>query len=314
VTRIVTLTLNPAVDLACLADGVAPTHKTRTFDEHIDPGGGGINVARVLHALGADVLAVVLAGGVTGALIEELLGEAGVPHQTIHCRGRSRISFTVFDRSTRQEYRFVPLGPTAEECDWDHVLTLVNEVECDWLVGSGSLEPGMPRDFYASIAKMAHARGIRFALDTSGAALRLALDGGVDLVKPSLSELEAYCGRALPTAEEQDRAAMALVLAGHASIATVTLAEQGAILATSEQVIRMPAIPVRFEGAVGAGDSFMAGMIWALSRDLSLREALGWAIAAGSAAVARSGTARVRMEDVQEWHAKLPIRKTDLVA
>jgi fructose-1-phosphate kinase PfkB-like protein len=85
-TRIVTLTLNPAVDLACLADGVVSTHKIRTFDEHIDPGGGGINVARVLKALGADVRAIVLAGGVTGALIEEMLTDAGVPHETIHCR------------------------------------------------------------------------------------------------------------------------------------------------------------------------------------------------------------------------------------
>ncbi len=305
-SRIVTVTLNPAVDLACSAQSVVPTHKIRTFDEHIDPGGGGINVARVLRGLGADVLAIILAGGVTGALIQELLTEEGVPHQTVHCRGRSRISFTVFDRTTKDEYRFVPQGPTAEPHDWSEILALLETVECDWIVASGSLEPGMPADIYATIAKLARRRGIRLAVDTSGAPLRAALDEGVDLVKPSLSELESFVGRALPSAEDQDGEAMALVRAGHAAMVALTLGPDGALLATASGVTRMRAIPVPFRGAVGAGDSFVAGMTWALSRGLPPHDALGWAIAAGSAAVARSGTARVRLIDVEEWHAKLP--------
>jgi 6-phosphofructokinase 2 len=306
VTRIVTVTLNPAVDLGCSAELVRPTHKIRTFDEHIDPGGGGINVARVLHALGADVLAVIAAGGVTGALIEELLSEAGVPHRTVHCLGRSRISFTVFDRTTKEEYRFVPLGPVAEPHDWTEILALLEQIECDWIVASGSLEPGMPADLYATIARSARSRGIRVAVDSSGAALRAALDAGVDLVKPSLTELETYAGRALPEPADQEAEAMILVQAGRAAIVAVTLGEQGAILASAEGVIRMPAIPVPFQGAVGAGDSFVAAMTWALSRGLGMKEALGWAIAAGSATVSRVGTARVRLDDVVEWHAKLP--------
>jgi len=96
---IVTLTLNPAIDLACSAESVNHTHKVRTSGEHIDPGGGGINVARVLHELGAETLAVILAGGVTGALIEELLDEAGVPRKSVRIHGSTRISFTVFDRT-----------------------------------------------------------------------------------------------------------------------------------------------------------------------------------------------------------------------
>jgi 6-phosphofructokinase 2 len=305
-TRIVTVTLNPAVDLACSAEQVRPTHKIRTFDEHIDAGGGGINVARVLHSLGADVLAVIAAGGVTGALIEELLTEAGVPHQTVHCHGRSRISFTVFDRTTKEEYRFVPLGPIAEPHDWNEILALLEQVECDWIVASGSLEPGMPADLYATIARLARRRGILIAVDTSGAALRAALDAGVDLVKPSLSELEIYGRRALPEAADQEAEAMALVQAGRAAMVAVTLGEEGAFLASAEGVIRLAAVAVPFQGAVGAGDSFIAGMTWALSRGMSKQEALGWAIAAGSATVSRVGTARVRLDDVLDFHAKLP--------
>ncbi len=306
-SRIVTVTLNPAVDLACAAATVRPTHKIRTFDEHIDPGGGGINVARVLHVLGADVLALISAGGVSGALIEDLLSEAGVPYQTVQCHGRSRISFTVFDRATKQEYRFVPQGPIAEPHDWTEMLELLEQQECEWIVASGSLEPGMPTDLYATIAKLARRRGIRIAVDTSGAPLRAALDEGVDLVKPSLSELEIHAGRALPDPADQEAEAMTLVQAGRAALVAVTLGEDGAFLASAEGVIRMPAIPVPFRGAVGAGDSFIAGMTWALTRGLSLRECLGWAVAAGSATVSRVGTARVRLEDVIEWHGKLPV-------
>ena len=250
---------------------------------------------------------MIVAGGVTGALIEELLTEAGVPHRTVHCHGRSRISYTVFDRTAKEEYRFVPQGPVAEPHDWTEILALLEEVECEWIVASGSLEPGMPPDLYATIAGLARRRGIRIAIDTSGAPLRAALDVGVDLVKPSLNELEIYARRALPLAADQEAEAMALVRAGRAAMVAVTLGDQGAILASAEGAVRMPAIPVPFQGAVGAGDSFVAGMTWALSRGLSPNEALGWAVAAGSATVARVGTARVRLDDVLEFHAKLPV-------
>lgn len=303
-TRIVTVTLNPAVDLACSAESVRPTTKTRTFDEHIDPGGGGINVARVLHAMGADTLALVVAGGVTGALIEELLTEAGVPHETVHCAGRTRISFTVFDRAAKEEFRFVPQGATAEPHDWTEVIARLETIDCDWIVGSGSLEPGMPPDIYATMAVLARRRGIRFALDTSGTPLRIALDAGVDLVKPSLGELEAYAGRALPDRAVQSAEAMKLVQSGHAGIVALTLGGDGAMLASAAGVWHLPAVPVPFRSAVGAGDSFVAGALWALSHGLPEVDVLRWGIAAGTAAVARAGTARVRLEDVEAWYGQ----------
>lgn len=208
----------------------------------------------------------------------------------------------MFEQATKLEYRFVPQGPTAGPHDWSEILARLEQIECGWIVASGSLEPGI----YATIARLARRRAICFAVDTSGAPLRAALEAGVDLVKPSLSELEGYVGHALPTAAEQEAEAMSLVLAGHAALVAVTLGEQGAILASAEGVLRMPAIPVPFRSAVGAGDSFAAGITSALSRGASNREALKWGVAAGTAAVARAGTARVRREDVEDWYSKLP--------
>src|ERR1700678_1218419 len=108
--RIVTLTLNPAVDLACTAPAVLPTHKIRTSEERFDPGGGGIPGARVVHAMGGDALALVMTGGVTGRLVEELLDEEGVAWRHLPIAGRTRISVTVHDRQSGLEYRFVPEG------------------------------------------------------------------------------------------------------------------------------------------------------------------------------------------------------------
>ena len=116
--RIVTLTINPAVDLASQAASVQPGHKIRTFGERYDAGGGGINVARVISDWVGKRSALFASGGVTGRFIEELLTTAKVPWQSVKIRGACRISVTVRDQSNGQEYRFVPRGPelTAPEC------------------------------------------------------------------------------------------------------------------------------------------------------------------------------------------------------
>jgi 6-phosphofructokinase 2 len=303
---IVTLTLNPAIDLACSAASVVHTHKVRTSGEHIDPGGGGINVARVLHELGAETLAVILAGGVTGALIEELLDDAHVPHRTVRIHGSTRISFTVFDRLATLEYRFVPEGPTAEAHDWLDTLSLLETIDSDWLIASGSLEHGMPDDIYARIGELAQRLGRHFVLDTSGPPLRAALEAGVvDLVKPSLGELESLVGRPLPDPLEQEAEALALVRNGSVRMVAVTLGEYGAFLASAEGVVRLPALEVPFRSAVGAGDSFLAATTLVLARGGTPEEALAYGVAAGAATVACAGTARLRKVDVDAQYRRL---------
>ncbi len=112
---IVTLTLNPAIDAACQADEVRPIRKIRTSNERYEPGGGGINVARVIKELGGEALAVYCAGGLIGQALGEMVAAAGLDRRAIQIAGLTRVSHTVFERSTGKEYRFVPEGPALSE-------------------------------------------------------------------------------------------------------------------------------------------------------------------------------------------------------
>lgn len=303
--RIVTLTLNPAVDLACETAAVVPTRKVRMTGEIYDAGGGGINVARVIHELGGEALAVLMAGGATGNFLQELLDEAGVERRIVPVHGRTRISVTVHDHASQLEYRFVPEGPLITEAEWRSVLSALEEIETGWLVASGSLPRGVPQDFYARLARIAAHRGQRLVLDTSGPALKAALGQGLTLVKPSLGEFEELLGRPVRDPQDQAAQALALVRAGAAQMVAVSLGAEGALLATPQGVLRLGAPAVAMRSAVGAGDGFVAGMTFGLARQLEPEEAFAWGIATGSAAVMSYGTAHLRRADVQALYGRI---------
>lgn len=303
--RIVTLTVNPALDIAMEAAEVRPGHKIRTRGETYDPGGGGINVSRVIHALGGETVALLASAGLTGRFIEEMLAGAGVPHRAIPVAGTTRISLTVHEASSGAEYRFVPEGSALGPSDLDRILSLVADVPGDWLVASGSLPPGLPVDFYARVAHAAKRRGQRFALDTSGPPLRAALHQGIDLLKASRSEF----GFIAPT-DATDRAVLAqqassLAASGAVAMIALTLGEHGAILATAGHHHAVPALPVRVSGSVGAGDSFLAGLVLGLARRQPPQEALRLAVATSAACVMSRGTARVDRQQVDVLLAAL---------
>lgn len=292
--RIATLTVNPAVDLATTAKSVQPGHKIRTFDERYDPGGGGINVARVIFELGGQTLALFASGGVTGRFVEEMLTTAKVPWQSVPIRDACRISVTVHDQSKGVEYRFVPRGPQLAASDCANILEALRKVDADWIVASGSLAPGVPTDFYGEVAGIAASRGAKFALDTSGQALTASLGRGISLLKPSLSEFEAIVGRQVRDLPGQMSQAKRLAQSGAAEMVALTLGANGAIVATAEQVVHSPAFAVPEKTGVGAGDSFLAGLVFGLSERRPLDDALRLALACGAAAVQNVGTAAVR--------------------
>ncbi len=297
--KVLTLTLNPTVDVSGDAEVIRPVRKVRTANGRFDPGGGGINVARVTAKLGRAVEAVYLAGGEVGLMLDRLLAEQGVATRRITIDGQTRLGFIVHETSTGLEYRFVPEGPAVPADRLEAVLAVVAESDSDYVVGSGSLPAGAPEDFYARAANVARARGARFVLDTSGAALKATLERAkVFLAKPSLSELEQFAGHRLG-ADGAGQVAADIVARGSAELVAVTLGSDGAILASRDGVIRLPTIPVRVHSAVGAGDSFLASMTLALARGQSTREAFVYGVAAGTAAVMTPGTEMCKRADVE---------------
>jgi 6-phosphofructokinase 2 len=298
-SRILTLTLNPSVDISADADMIRAVRKTRTRNERFDAGGGGVNVSRVLHELGAQTLAVILTGGLAGALLEELLESDGVPRHSIPIAGSTRMCHTVNDLSTRHEFRFVPEGPEVSEAEWGAALAVLEAEPGDWIVASGSLPRGVPEDFYVRVAVLAARQGRHCVLDTSGPPLKAALGHGLALIKPSRGEFETMVGRSLGAPRALNDAALALVREGWAELVAVSLGHEGALLAEKSGVTRLRALDVPVLGAVGAGDSFLAAMVWKLAQGESPREAFAWGMACGAAAVMREGTAKPRHEDVE---------------
>ncbi|MBK8630710.1 MAG: 1-phosphofructokinase family hexose kinase [Sphingomonadales bacterium] len=288
---IITLTFNPTIDEACETETVHPTHKIRTRNARFDPGGGGINVARVLTRLGDAVEAWHLAGGSTGSVLDGLLHRDGVARRAFPIAGDTRISHAVFETSSGLEYRFVPEGPDVSASEWQSCLGALRSAAFDWLIISGSLPRGMPSDGLAAFLDVAAAKGARAVLDTSGPALEQGLrHGGLELVKPSRGELEKLVGRTLPDADAVMAAAQTLVDNGAARLVAVTLGHEGAILVGTERPVILPAIAVPVHSAVGAGDSFLAGMVHALAQGLAAEIAFRHGIAAGTAAVMTPGT------------------------
>ncbi len=304
-SALITLTLNPALDLATTTARVEPTHKLRCSPAQRFAGGGGINVARVLHRLGSDVQAWALAGGAAGAQMRQLLADEGVPTVLQPIAGDTRENFSVVETATGQEFRFVLPGPALQAAEWQACLDALAVLTPAprWLVASGSLPPGVPDDFYARLARAARARGIRVVVDTSGAPLAAALDAGVTLVKPSLRELREVMKQPLDTPADWCVATQALVRAGQAEIVALSVGAQGAVLATREGVWQAPALDVpATTGTTGAGDCFVAALVWALDRGEAPPDALRWAVAAGAAALMAPGTALAQAADVHRLH------------
>src|SRR6516162_5977154 len=301
---IVTLTMNPAFDIATATDRVVPAHKLRCAAPRYDPGGGGINVARGVHALGGGAIAIFPAGGAAGEMIRHLLEQEGVAHHPIAIAGFTRESLAVDERETGRQYRFILPGPEISERDQERCLDELSLLapKADFIVASGSLPIGVSDDFYTRVPELANKLGKRLILDTSGSALKKA-GGGIYLLKPSLRELEDLSGREIRSEGDQERAARQIVERGRSEVVVLSLGAEGALLATADGCERFAAIPVETaRSTVGAGDSMLAGIVLGLSRGLPLHEAVRFGMAAGAAALFGVGTELCRRADVERLY------------
>lgn len=297
--KIVTLTLNPALDKSSSIDKLVPEQKLRCAPLQLDAGGGGINVSKGIRKLGGSSTAVFPSGGATGLRLQALLQEAGVEIAAHPVPGETRENFSVTEVSTNLQYRFTLPGLEITEPQADAMLGMIARLKPAYLVASGSLPPGLPENYYEKLAAFSKTIDARFILDTSGAALQAAADEGLYLLKPNLGELSALVGADNLEMNQVDDAALEIIRQGKCEVVVVSLGPKGALLVTRDGFEHIPAPPAQKRSTVGAGDSMVAGMVWALSKGKSFREMAQTGVACGTAATMNPGTELFRPDDVE---------------
>lgn len=294
---IVTVTLNPALNVSGRCDAVRPGPKLRVEGVTTEPGGGGINVARAVRALGGAVQALAVLGGATGAQLAALLADEGVALTVIPGPGETRQSLSVTD-ADRALWRFVLPGPPAPDAAALTAAIAAAAPMGALVVLSGSQPPGLADDFALTLATALPGR--RLVLDTSGPALVAAMAGrGLHTLRMDRAEAEGAAGHSLPQPQDTGEFCGGLVAQGVAQVVIAARGAEGNALACAEGVwfCAPPVVPV--VSAVGAGDSFAAGYALALDRGASLPDALRAGTAAAAAAVMTPGTQLCRRADAE---------------
>ncbi|QQA43736.1 1-phosphofructokinase family hexose kinase [Pelagovum pacificum] len=292
---ILTVTLNPALDLATSVAHAQPNVKLRCGPPDTDPGGGGLNVARAIHQLGGEARCFVALGGDTGQSLLNLLSRAGLNPVVHAAPGETRQSLAVTDLSTNDQFRFMLPGPEWESRDIAAVRQAILDAATGdgYLVLSGSGPSGAAPDLYARICHDFAGTSEEIILDTSGPALAHLAAGQEKppfVLRMDQHEAEELARRPLASRRDSAIFARSLVQRGAARMVIVARGADGSVMAEADRLLHVSAAPVVVNSKVGAGDSFVGGFTMALASGEPVETALSWGAAAASAAVTTPGT------------------------
>lgn len=303
--KVVTLTFNPCIDKNTVVSDVLPEKKLRCSSPTFAPGGGGINVSRALKNLGQQSVAIYPIGGHTGYFLLELMTGEGIASQIVRTNSFTRENLIVVEESSSKQFRFGMPGNQVPNEYADQLIELVEKHEADFLVVSGSLLPGMSVDVIARVAEIAKKKNSKLVLDTSGEALKRAVEVGVYLLKPNLNELSSLVGKTQLNAEEADDVARRIIAKGMCEMVAVSMGETGAKLITKDQVYFAESPKVDTISTLGAGDSMVAGMVYALANGFEIADVLKFGIACGTAATISPGTELCQKKDVDSIYNQM---------
>jgi 6-phosphofructokinase 2 len=279
---------------------MVPERKLHCTSLKKEPGGGGINVSRVIKRFGGETTAIYMAGGYTGDFFTSMLHAEQVNTFVIKTENHTRENFVVADKSTNLQYRFGMPGPLINESEWMQCLREISALKgIEFIVASGSLPKAVPVDFYARIAAIAKQNNIKLILDTSEIALEAALHEGVYMIKPNLGELSFISGINELNKITAIEAARSIIDKKQCEIVVVSMGASGALLITADIAEHVMAPVVKIKSTVGAGDSMVAGIVMSLTKSKTFKEALQYGVACGTATTMNEGTALCNIEDVE---------------
>lgn len=306
---ITTISLNPSVDRRYMVADFENGRVHRTNRYEATAGGKGLNVTRVVSALGEKVLATGLLGGKSGEFIEQELDRIGIANQFLKINGETRSCIAILTENGEQT-EILESGPTLSAEDLkrfvSHYVMILEESSV--IVASGSVPPGMPVTYYKHLIQLAKEKKIPFLLDTSGSALQEGIKAGPTLIKPNLEELEALVGKPLKSEEEVIDAGK-LLSQNSIEYVLISLGGDGSILIHDGAVYRVRLPKVTIKNPVGSGDSMVAGFAVGLLRGYDITQTLKLASAAGTANAMEEGTGSVDSEKVAALFDEVEVKK-----
>jgi 1-phosphofructokinase family hexose kinase len=305
---ILTVTLNPAIDLTYSVDRLAFEDRSYINSRVEVAGGRGINAARMLMLLGAETLALAPSGGESKQRFEEDLSRPGFPYETVPIAQSIRTNLIVTDKQGLT-VKLNERGPTITAAELDQFAEVVERrlTRCDWLLLCGSLPPGVPVSFYARLIRLAKKRGIRTLLDTEGEFLQELLDEEPTVVVPNQSEAEHLLNRALIT-RAQFSDAVARIQGMGAETAVLSLGNRGAVAHDGKNGYEI--VPPRVEAVspIGAGDALDAALAWAMTQGSDFKDAARWGVAAGTSKAILPGMQFPSLAQVRSIYERVEVR------
>lgn len=299
---IITVTVNPCIDKSSSIDRLIPEKKLRCAAPKFEPGGGGINVSRAIQKLGGNSTPVYLGGGPVSVMLQQLLEKENIYPRIIPIKDNTRENFIVHETSTGNQFRFGMPGPMVTESELQQCIDLVAGIRADFVVASGSLSPNVPVEFYAKLGNAVKQKNTKYIVDTSGEAVKHALQQGVYMWKPNLGELSSFAGYSELTDDTAAEAARKVIADKYAEVIVVSMGPAGAMLVTEKLIERIAAPVVKKKSTVGAGDSMVAGIVYSIANGKSLKEAVRYGVMCGTAATMNYGTELCKKEDVENLY------------
>lgn len=303
---IVTITFSPCIDKSASIPALIPENKLRCSKIKLEPGGGGINVARAIKKIGGNATCILPSGGCTGKFLAHLLEKENIHTVIIDTANETRENFIIKDEGTGNQYRLgMPAGKLSKN-EWKQCLNALNETaDVRFIVLSGSLPPGVSATVFAQLARSAKKKNAKLIVDVSGDALKEAVTLGAYLIKPNLAELGTLVGVPKIKIDQVEKTAKEVIRQYQCEVIVVSLGRDGAILVTRDETYSVTPPQVKVKSTVGAGDSMVAGIVYSLANRSSLKQALQYGVACGTAATMNPGTELCHKRDADRLYLLL---------
>lgn len=308
---IATVTLNPTLDLILEVEELKLDHYNKVHNVKSTAGGKGINVSKAIRGCERDTIALGFVGGARGRIVEEELRSMDITTNFWHIESETRSNIIIWDKKRGQHTLLSEIGPVISEYDLEMFYSIYHRVmsQCQAVILSGSLPPGVPLDIYGNLISIARERGVKTILEATGEPFEKGLKKRPFLAKPDLRETNQIFGKSIDTEEDAIQIAQEVINKG-AEIAVVSFEQEKDVIATSQEIWFAETNYHKIVNLIGAADALVAGLAVALTEEgKEFYEAIRFSMAAALASALREEEEFSSREEVEKCLSHVKIRK-----